>query len=121
MRRAAARRPHRSCCCRFDLTLCYHLDPMSFRDFHLEYLLSNPNKDFYKERNFNISKEKYTHNNEIHSNVPEGYKITIHSIDFTEYGERILIITDYFNKNKRIANLTKSVNVCLVKIPRYCG
>ena len=75
-------------------------------DFHLQYLLSDPNKDFYKERNNDISEEKYTFNNEIYSNNIEKYKIIIHSIDFTEYGEKILIITDYFDENKRIANLT---------------
>jgi len=75
-------------------------------DFHLQYVLSDPNKDFYKERNINLSKEKYTYNNEVYSNNIEGYKLIIHSIDFTEFGEKILIITDYFDENKRIANLT---------------
>ena len=97
----------------------WYLNPsIEDKDFHLQYLLSDPNKDFYKERNLNISKEKYTYNNEIYSNNIERYKIIIHSIDFTEYGEKILIITDYFDENKRIANLTyknKTEYVLLLK------
>lgn len=45
-------------------------------------------------------------NKEIYSNDIEKYKITLHSIDFTEYGEKILVITDHFDENIRCANLT---------------
>jgi len=32
--------------------------------------------------------------------------LIIHSIDFTKFGEKILIVTDYFNNNVREVNLT---------------
>lgn len=76
------------------------------KDFHLQHLLSDPNKNFYNERNPNFSKEKYTCNNEIYVNSKEKYKLIIHSIDFTEFGEKILIVSDYFDKNIREVNLT---------------
>lgn len=85
----------------------WYLNPTNEdQDFHLQYLLSDPNNNFYKERNSNFSKEKYTYNNEIYSNDIEKYKLIIHSIDFTEFGEKVLIITDYFDNNLREVNLT---------------
>ena len=85
----------------------WYLNPTNEdQDFHLQYLLSNPNNNFYKERNSNFSKEKYTYNNEIYSNSIEKYKLIIHSIDFTELGEKVLIVTDYFDNNLREVNFT---------------
>lgn len=85
----------------------WYLNPtIEDQDFHLQSLLSDPNKNFYKERNQSFNKEKYTYNNEIYSNNIEKYKLTIHSLDFTEFGEKILIVTDYFDKNIREVNLT---------------
>jgi hypothetical protein len=85
----------------------WYLNPTNENlDFHLQHLLSDPQKNFYKERNLNFNKEKYTYNNEIYTNSIEKYKLIIHSIDFTEFGEKILIITDYFNNNVREVNLT---------------
>lgn len=85
----------------------WYLNPsIDNEDFHLQYLLSDSNKNFYEVRNQNISKEKFTYNNEVYSNNIEGYKIIIHSIDFTKLGEKILIITDYLDKKTRNANLT---------------
>jgi len=90
----------------------WYLNPsIDNEDFHLQYLLSDPNTNFYEIRNRNISTEKFTYNNEIYSNNTEGYKLIIHSIDFTKLGEKILIVTDYFDKKTRITNLTyKSKN-----------
>lgn len=90
----------------------WYLNPsIDNEDFHLQYLLSDPNTNFYEIRNQNISTRKFTYNNEIYSNNTEGYKLTIHSIDFTKLGEKILIVTDYFDKKTRITNLTyKSKN-----------
>lgn len=94
-------------CMLIGIFIYWYLNPtIENQDFHLQYLLSDPNKNFYKERNSNFSKEKYTYNNEIYSNDIEKYKLTIHSIDFTEFGEKILIVTDYFDKNMREVNLT---------------
>lgn len=85
----------------------WYLNPsIDNEDFHLQYLLSDPNTNFYEIRNQNISTEKFTYNNEIYSNNTEGYKLTIHSIDFTKLGEKILIVTDYFDKKTRNVNLT---------------
>ncbi len=85
----------------------WYLNPtIEDQDFHLQSLLSDPNKNFYKERNQSFNKEKYTYNNEIYSNNIEKYKLTIHSLEFTEFGEKILIVTDYFDKNIREVNLT---------------
>lgn len=75
-------------------------------DFHLEYLLSNRDKNFYEFRNRNINQEKFTYNNEMYSNNIEGYKLIIFSIDFTKFGEKILIVIDYFDKETRNVNLT---------------
>lgn len=85
----------------------WYLNPtIEDQDFHLQYLLSDPDKDFYDERNPSFRNEKYTYNNEIYSNDIEKYRLTIHSLDFTEFGEKILIITDNFDKNIRDVNLT---------------
>lgn len=75
-------------------------------DFHLHYILSDKNVDFYKERNTAIGEEKYTYNNQIYGNDREGYRLIIHSIDFNAAGEKILIMTDYLSEEKRVANLT---------------
>ena len=85
----------------------WYLNPsIDNEDFHLEYLLSNRDKNFYEFRNRNINQEKFTYNNEMYSNNIEGYKLIIFSIDFTKFGEKILIITDSFDKKTRNVNLT---------------
>lgn len=85
----------------------WYLNPsIGNEDFHLQYILSDPKEDFYKIRNDDISKEKYTFNNQIYNNDIERYKLIVHSIDFTKYGEKILIVTDYFDKKERLVNLT---------------
>lgn len=85
----------------------WYLNPsIDNEDFHLQYLLSDGDKNFYEFRNQNINQEKFTYNNEMYSNNIEGYKLIIYSIDFTKFGEKILIITDSFDKKTRNVNLT---------------
>ena len=85
----------------------WYLNPsIDNEDFHLQYLLSDRDKNFYEFRNQNINQEKFTYNNEIYSNNIEGYKLIIYSIDFTKFGEKILIITDSFDRKTRNVNLT---------------
>lgn len=85
----------------------WYLNPsIDNEDFHLQYLLADRDKNFYEFRNRNVNQEKFTYNNEMYSNKIEGYKLIIHSIDFTKLGEKILIVTDYFDKETRNVNLT---------------
>ena len=84
----------------------WYLNPsIDNEDFHLQYLLSDRDKNFYEFRNQHINQEKFTYNNEMYSNKIEGYKLIIHSIDFTKFGEKILIVTDYFDIETRTVNL----------------
>ncbi len=78
------------------------------KDFHLEYEVANHGKDFYSLRNKKIDAKKYTYNKETYFSNIENYQITLHSLDITDNGEKIMIITDNLdgNKNKRIANIT---------------
>ena len=93
------------------LNIYSYLNPTIYdEDFDLQYTLSDKKNDFYKERNNDISKEKYTYNNEIYINNIERYKIIVHSIDYTEKGEKILIITDKFDDNIRYVNLAYKNN-----------
>ncbi|WP_343530992.1 hypothetical protein [Pedobacter sp.] len=78
------------------------------KDFHLQYEVANADKDFYSIRNKKIDPKKYTYNNEIYFSRVERYKLTLHSLDITNNGERIMIVTDYLEEknNKRIVNIT---------------
>jgi len=78
------------------------------KDFHLQYEVANDDKDFYSIRNKKIDPKKYTYNNETYFSRVEKYKLTLHSLDITNNGERIMIVTDYLEgkNNKRIANIT---------------
>lgn len=78
------------------------------KDFHLEYEVANHGKDFYSLRNEKINAKKYTYNKETYFSNVEKYKITLHSLDITNNGERIMIVTDDLDgkKNRRIANIT---------------
>lgn len=86
----------------------YYNPSINNQDFHLEYQVANSNENFYDARNTNINEEKYSYNNKIYFNEKNKYKITIHSLDITNKGERIIIVTDFLDgkTDKRIANIT---------------
>lgn len=89
------------------ITYWYFNPTISNKDFHLEYEVSNSNENFYNARDTNVSEEKYTFNNEIYYNKVSKYRLTLYSLDFSNKGERIIIVTDYsYGKNKRVANIT---------------
>lgn len=63
------------------IVIYWYLNPsIDDEDFHLENFLSDPNKNFYNERNSNFSKKEYTYNNETYYNNNEKYNILFTSI-----------------------------------------
>lgn len=78
------------------------------KDFHLQYEVANHGKDFYSLRNKKINPKQYTYNNETYFSRVEKYQLTLHSLEMTNRGEKIIIVTDDLEgkNNKRIANIT---------------
>ncbi len=78
------------------------------KDFHLEYEVSNNNMDFYSARNKKIGKDKFTYNDQRYCNEIDEYKLVIHSLDFENNIEKIIIVIEYLDENikHRTANVT---------------
>lgn len=76
-------------------------------DFHLEYQIAKSEINFHNARDKDIEKNKYSYNDDIYYNKIQNYRLTIHSLEYTEKGEKIVIITDYLDhKTPRSANIT---------------
>lgn len=89
--------------------LYWYINPrINNKDFHLAYEVSNYKMNFFDARNKKINNDKYTFNNAIYYNEINNYKLTIHSLDFIKKDEKIIIVTEYLDKNKkhRVANIT---------------
>lgn len=76
------------------------------KDFDLEFRVSNKGKNFYKERNKKIEKQKFTFNDERYINDSDKYELIIHSLDIIEGKEKIIIVCDKLSNDSRIANIT---------------
>ena len=86
----------------------YFNPAVSDKDFHLQYEIANHGKDFYSLRNEKINPKEYTYNHETYFSRVEKYQLTLHSLDMTNNGERIIIVTDDLagKSSERIANIT---------------
>jgi len=76
------------------------------KDFHLEYRVANSGVNFSSLRNEKIEKGRFTYSNNTYLNDKSKYKLSIHSLDFLNKKEKIIIVSDDLNTGHKNAIVT---------------